>query len=288
MKIGSHVSMKAPDYLLGSVNEALSYNASCLMLYSGAPQSTRRVDVEKMKVEEFKAKLNESNIDIQDVIIHAPYIINLANTVDIEKSDFAVKFLIQEIERVKKIGAKYIVLHPGSHVKAGEQVGLDKIVEGLDKALVNSGDVCVALETMAGKGSELGYSFEQINYIIENCKYSDKLFVCMDTCHISDAGYDLSDFDLVLDDFDNIIGLDKLVCIHLNDSKNSRGARKDRHANIGYGEIGFDILEKIANNERVKDIPKILETPFVDGKAPYKEEIEMLKNRKFNDFISKV
>lgn len=286
MKIGSHVGMKAPDYLLGSAKEALSYGANALMLYSGAPQNTRRSDISKMKVDEFQQLLKENNIPLEDVIVHAPYIINLANTVDPSKSEFAVDFLKQEIERVKAIGAKYIVLHPGSHVKAGEDVGLSQIIKGLDEALVDSGDVCIALETMAGKGSELGYTFEQIAYIIKNCKYSDKLRVCLDTCHVSDAGYDLSDVDKLLDEFDEIIGLDRLVCIHLNDSKNPQGARKDRHENIGHGSIGFETLQKVASNPRIADVPKILETPFIEGNAPYKEEIEMLRNNQFVDIVN--
>ena len=285
MKIGSHVSMSAPDYLLGSALETLSYNANALMLYSGAPQNTRRSPIGKLKIEEFHQCLRENEISLDDVIVHAPYIINLANTIDESKSEFAQKFLIDEIERVKQIGAKYLVLHPGSHVKAGSEIGLKQVVSGLNKAMENVGDVYIALETMAGKGSEVGRTFEELAFIIDNCKYSEHLVVCLDTCHVNDAGYDVSDFDALLDEFDRVIGLDKLKVIHLNDSKNPLGAHKDRHANIGQGEIGFENLCNIAHNERVKDIPKILETPYIDGKAPYKEEIEMLRNKQFINII---
>lgn len=285
MIIGSHVSMSAPNFIEGSVKEALSYGATALMIYSGAPQNTRRQPIDKLKVEEAIALMKENDIAMDYMIIHAPYIINLANTVKPETFELAVDFLKQEIDRVQAIGAKYLVLHPGSHVKAGEQVGLDKIVEGLNAAMENCNDVYIALETMAGKGSELGYNFDQIAYIIEHCKYNDHLRVCMDTCHLHDAGYDVSQFDTLLDAFDRTIGLERLVCIHLNDSKNIQGARKDRHANIGQGEIGFDTLCMIANHPRVAHIPKILETPYIEGQTPYLEEIKMLKAQTFKNIL---
>lgn len=284
MKIGSHVSMSAPAYLEGAVKEALSYNATALMIYTGAPQNTRRKDISEMRVEEARALMSENGIDINDVIIHAPYIINLANTQKPETFELATEFLSQELRRVEEIGASILVLHPGSHVSAGEQVGLDRIVEGLDIVLKEPTTVKIALETMAGKGSELGVSFEQIRYIMEHVEHPEYLYVCMDTCHIHDAGYDVSDFDAILDEFDEIIGLDKLVVMHINDSKNPQEAHKDRHENIGYGYIGFDSLNYIVNHPRVAHLVKILETPYVDGVAPYKKEIEMLKDQAFDDW----
>lgn len=284
MKIGSHVSMSAPAYLEGAVKEALSYNATALMIYTGAPQNTRRKDISEMRVEEAHALMSENGIDINDVIIHAPYIINLANTQKPETFELATEFLSQELRRVEEIGASILVLHPGSHVSAGEQVGLDRIVEGLDIVLKEPTTVKIALETMAGKGSELGVSFEQIRYIIDHVEHPEYLYVCMDTCHIHDAGYDVSDFDAILDEFDEIIGLDKLVVMHINDSKNPQEAHKDRHENIGYGHIGFDSLNYIVNHPRVAHLVKILETPYVDGVAPYKKEIEMLKDQAFDDW----
>lgn len=285
MKIGSHVSMSAPDFVLGSVKEALSYGANAFMLYSGAPQNTKRQPMSKLKVQEAHALMQENNIPLENMIVHAPYIINLANTIKPETYEIAVSFLKEEIERCKQLGAKYIVLHPGSHVKAGEEVGLLSIVKGLDEAMENIGDVCIALETMAGKGSELGYTFEQIRYIKDHVKKSENIKVCLDTCHIHDAGYNVSEIDSVLDTFDRIIGLEHLVCIHLNDSKNIMGARKDRHSNLGFGEIGFENLLKVAHHEKLKHVVKILETPYVEGNAPYKLEIEMIKNKTFDPNI---
>ena len=285
MKIGSHVSMSAPDYILGSVKEALSYNANALMLYTGAPQNTRRKPMNQLKIKEAFLLMEQNGIAKSSVIVHAPYIINLANCFKPETFELGVDFLKQEIERVKELEATVLVLHPGSHVKAGEEKGLEKIVEGLDLAMENIGNVQIAIETMAGKGSEIGYDFHHIRYLIDHTKYSEHIKVCMDTCHLHDAGFDLCNFDDVLDSFDEIVGLDRLVCMHINDSKNVRGAKKDRHANIGFGEIGFDVLNKIVHNPRVEDVVKILETPFVNGHAPYKYEIEMLKENTFDSSL---
>lgn len=285
MIIGSHVSMSAPDFTLGSVKDALAYGANAFMIYSGAPQNTRRHPISKLKVKEAHEMMEKHGIKKEHMIIHAPYIINLANTIKKETYEIAVSFLTQELERVSALGAKYLVLHPGSHVNAGEDVGLASIIKGLDEAMQNCDDVYIALETMAGKGSELGYSFEQIAYIKNHVKNGNQIKVCLDTCHIHDAGYDLHNFDKVLEEFDRIIGLEHLVCIHLNDSKNLQGARKDRHANIGFGEIGFSSLSYIAHHPKLENIPKILETPFVEGNAPYKQEIAMLKKNVFQDTI---
>ncbi len=289
MKLGCHVSMSAPDYVLGSVKEALQYGANAFMLYTGAPQNTRRKDMSELKIDEALQLMKENGIEESSMIVHAPYIINLANCVREETFELGVEFLQKEIERVKQLHATVLVLHPGSHVKAGEEEGLKKIVEGLDLAMEHVGNVQIAIETMAGKGSEIGYDFKQIRYLMDHAKYGDKLRVCMDTCHIHDAGYDLSDFDKILDDFDSIIGLARLVCMHINDSKNVQGAKKDRHANIGFGEIGFDKLNAIVHNERVKDVVKILETPYVEGNPPYKYEIAMLKKGVFDkDIMNKI
>ncbi len=259
------------------------------MLYTGAPQNTRRKDMSELKIDEALQLMKENGIEESSMIVHAPYIINLANCVREETFELGVEFLQKEIERVKQLHATVLVLHPGSHVKAGEEEGLKKIVEGLDLAMEQVGNVQIAIETMAGKGSEIGYDFKQICYLMDHAKYGDKLRVCMDTCHIHDAGYDLSDFDKILDDFDSIIGLDRLVCMHINDSKNVQGTKKDRHANIGFGEIGFDKLNAIVHNERVKDVVKILETPYVEGNPPYKYEIAMLKKGVFDkDIMNKI
>lgn len=293
--IGSHVSYKSGKQLLGSVVEALSYGANTFMFYTGAPQNTNRSTIDDNLTKEAYQLMEENGINPKNVIVHAPYIINLAN--DGASYDFAIKFLKEEIKRVDKLGMKYLVLHPGSHVGLGIEKGLDNIINGLNFVLSEDNDVIICLETMAGKGSELGTSFEQIKKIIDGVKLSDKLMVCLDTCHINDAGYDLNNFDAILDEFDRIIGLNNLACLHINDSKNERGAHKDRHENIGIGTIGFDNLINVIYNKRLDGIPKILETPYIgdtdDSKErlypPYKFEIEMIKNKKFDaDFLNKI
>lgn len=283
--IGSHVGMKARKFLLGSVEEALSYNATTFMFYTGAPQNTRRKPVSELRVDEAKALMKEHGIDLNNIVVHAPYIINLGNTVKKETYELAVSFLKEEIRRVEEIGATRLVLHPGAHVKAGEEAGLNAIIDGLNEVLTPDTKVTIALETMAGKGTELGKSFDQLAYIIDQVTLNDKLGLCLDTCHLNDAGYDVSQFDDILDEVDQKIGLDRVKVIHVNDSKNPRGAHKDRHENIGYGTIGFDTLNKIVHNPRLENVPKILETPYINDQPPYKEEIEMFENNTFNDHL---
>ena len=286
--IGSHVSMGGKDMLLGSVKEALSYQANTFMFYTGAPQNTKRKPVSRMKIQEALALMKENGIDKNNIVVHAPYIINLANTLKKETYELAVSFLREEIQRVEEIGMRRLVLHPGSHVKAGEEAGINSIISGLNDVLTENQNVVVCLETMAGKGSELGISIDQLAFIIDHVFYKDKLGICLDTCHLNDAGYDLSLFDEILDEIDQKIGLDKVLVIHVNDSKNPRGAHKDRHENIGYGTIGFDILNAIVHNKRLENVPKILETPYIDNKSPYKEEIQMFRTQIFNSDLKKM
>lgn len=285
LKIGSHVGMKAPKYMLGSVEEALSYNSNALMLYTGAPQNTRRKETSELRIEEAHKLLADNNIPVENVVVHAPYIINLANTIKPETYEIAVQFLRTEIDRTMAMGAKYIVLHPGSHVNAGSEAGIESIIKGLNSVLKESDDVIICLETMAGKGSECGRTFDELKQIIDGVKLKDKMGVCLDTCHIHDAGYDLNNFESVLDEFDNIIGLDRLHVLHINDSKNPISASKDRHENLGYGYIGFDTLNSIVNHPRLDDKIKVLETPYVDKKPPYAIEIEMLKSQVFEEWL---
>lgn len=283
--IGSHVSMSSPDYFLGSVKEALSYNANTLMFYTGAPQNNKRTPIEKCKIEEGIKLAKENNMEIDKFVCHAPYIINLGN-IDEDKFNFSKEVLKSEIERCFAFKCKYLVLHPGLHVHNGAGIGLKQIVKGLNEVfetLDKENDVIICLETMAGKGTELGITFEEIKTIIDGVNNKEKLGVCLDTCHINDAGYLVSDIDNIINEFDRIIGLSYLKVIHLNDSKNPVAAHKDRHENIGYGEIGFDSLIQYVYDKRLKDIPKILETPYVNDKAPYKLEIEMIKNKEFDD-----
>lgn len=287
LKIGSHVSLSSPEYLVGSVKEALSYHANSLMIYSGAPQNTRRVPTNLFKIEEAKKLMEESNIPRENVILHAPYIINLANTTKESTFELAVNFLVEEIKRAQEMDIDVIVLHPGSHVGAGVEVGLNQIINGLNQVMtqVEMKNTIIALETMAGKGTEIGRTFQEIKAILDGVNDNSHLGVCLDTCHIHDAGYDLNQFDKVLQEFDEVIGLDRLKVVHVNDSKNIQGAGKDRHANIGYGEITFDTLIEIIYHPKLAHLPKILETPYIEKKAPYKFEIESIKNRKFDDLL---
>ena len=277
--IGSHVSFSKDEQLLGSVKETLKYKANTFMFYTGAPQNTLRVPIDLELTKKAFTLMNENNIDIKNVVVHAPYIINLANS---NNFDFNVRFLKEELSRVESLGVDKLVLHPGSHVNLGVDVGIKNIVDSLNMALTNDINVTICLETMAGKGTELGRNFDEIKRIIDGVKLKDKIGVCMDTCHLNDAGYDLKDFDKILEEFDKIVGLKYLKVIHINDSKNLINTHKDRHENIGLGTIGFDTLIKIIYNDKLKEIPKILETPYVEGKPPYKYEIEMIRNKKFN------
>ena len=280
--IGSHVSFKKDDQLIGSVKEAVSYGATTFMFYTGAPQNTARCPIDDNKTLDAKHLMKENNIDIKNVVVHAPYIINPANS---KNFDFNVSFLKQEIKRVESLGVDKLVLHPGSHVGLGIEQGIKNIIDTLNYALDKNQKVVVCLETMAGKGTELGTTFEQMKMIINGVELKEKIAICMDTCHLNDYGYDINDFDSILDDFDNIIGLDKLKVIHINDSKNIIASHKDRHENIGYGTIGFDNLIKVIYNDRIKEVPKILETPYIDGQAPYKEEIDMIRKKEFNNLL---
>ncbi|WP_226036921.1 deoxyribonuclease IV [Aquibacillus saliphilus] len=285
LKIGSHVSMKGKQMLLGSSEEAASYGANTFMIYTGAPQNTRRRPIEELNIELGLEHMKQNNME--DIVVHAPYIINLGNSNKKETFDLGVRFLKSEIERTEAIGAGQIVLHPGSHVGEGVDIGIAKIIEGLNEVLHSDQKVQIALETMAGKGSEVGRTFDELARIIDGVKYSDKLSICLDTCHIHDAGYDIvNDFDGVLNEFDRIIGMDKLKVIHVNDSKNERSAHKDRHENIGFGHIGFEALHYVVHHPQLVNLPKILETPYVgedkkSKKPPYKFEIEMLKGENF-------
>lgn len=287
-KIGCHVGMSGKEMFLGSVKEALSYGANTFMVYTGAPQNTRRKALSELRIDEAKALMKENGID--EFVIHAPYIINLGNSITPETFELAVDFLRLEIERSAAMGSKNIVLHPGSHVKAGEDIGIQQIIKGLNEVLTPDTPVNIALETMAGKGSEMGRNFEEIARIYDGVVHNDKLRVCFDTCHTNDAGYDIvHEFDNVIEKFDKTIGKDQISVFHINDSKNPLGASKDRHENIGFGYIGYDALKYIVFHPDFENVPKILETPYIphpeDKKkayAPYKYEIEMLKKGEFN------
>ena len=295
MKIGSHVGMSGKEMMLGSVKEALSYDANTFMLYTGAPQNTRRKDVSELRVEE-AWELMRAN-DITEFVVHAPYIINLANTVKPEIYQLAVDFLRTELERTAAMGSSTLVLHPGSHVNAGAEAGIASIIKGLNEVLVKDTPVNIALETMAGKGSEIGRNFEELAQIYDGVSCNDKLRVCFDTCHTSDAGYDIiHNFDGVMEKFDKLIGKDQIAVFHMNDSKNEPGAAKDRHENFGFGKIGFDALMYIMNHPDFEEVPKILESPYIKDPEnskksyePFAREIAMIRSGEFDtDMIEHV
>ncbi|OAH62877.1 endonuclease IV [Domibacillus aminovorans] len=281
--------MSGKKMLLGASEEAVLYGANTFMIYTGAPQNTRRKSIEDLNIEAGRLHMEQSGID--EIVVHAPYIINLGNTIKPETFQLGVDFLRMEIERSTAIGASQIVLHPGAHVGAGTEAGLKKIAEGLNEVLTSDQTIQIALETMAGKGTECGRSFEEIAMIMDMVPQNDKLSVCFDTCHTHDAGYDIKeDFDGVLEQFDRIVGIDRLKVLHINDSKNERGAGKDRHENIGFGHIGFDALNYIVHHSQLGDVPKILETPYVGEdkntkKPPYLHEIAMLKAKTFDEGV---
>lgn len=287
MKLGSHVGMSGKEMLLGSAKEAVSYGADTFMFYTGAPQNTRRKSISELNIDAAWDYLSQHQIE--EIIVHAPYIINLGNSVKPETFELAVQFLQLEIERTAACKSQTLILHPGAHVGAGTEAGIAQIIKGLNEVLTADTPCNIALETMAGKGSEIGRSFEELAQIYDGVIHSDKLRVCFDTCHTSDSGYDIiHDFDGIIEKFDRLIGKDQIAVFHVNDSKNPSGAAKDRHANIGFGEIGFDALSYIVHHPDFTDVPKILETPYIPSPtkekksyAPYKYEMEMLRRQTF-------
>lgn len=283
LKLGSHVGMSGKEMMLGSAREAVSYDANTFMLYTGAPQNTKRKAISELRIKEAWDYMHAHGIE--EFIVHAPYIINLANSVNPDTYKIGVEFLALEIERTIAMGSRVLILHPGSHVGAGSEIGIDRIAQGLNEVLTQEQDCYIALETMAGKGSEIGRSFEELAAIFDKVYLNDKLRVCMDTCHLNDAGYDVVNcFDEMIDQFDQLIGKDKIALFHINDSKNERGAGKDRHANIGTGTIGTEALRYIVHHPDFMHLPKILETPYVPSPtdpnkkvAPYRDEIALLR-----------
>ncbi len=283
LKIGSHVGMNGKKMMLGSVEEALSYNANTFMLYTGAPQNTKRKEISELNIEAAQALMKDNGIT--EFIVHAPYIINLANTVKPETYELAVRFLRLELNRASAMGSRILVVHPGAHVGAGTEAGIASVAKGLNEVLTDDSDCLIALETMAGKGSEIGRTFEELARIYDSVAKKDRLRICFDTCHTHDSGYDIiNDPEGVFARFDQILGKDQIAVFHINDSKNPCGSAKDRHENLGKGCIGFDALNRIVHHPDFQDVPKILETPWIpvdndpkNTRAPYKEEIAMLR-----------
>ncbi len=286
MIIGSHVSF-GKDQLLASAKMAASYGANTFMFYTGAPQNTIRADINADLIDKAKDFMQENNIDINNVICHAPYIINLANKEKVESWNFSIAFLKNEISRITKMGINYIVVHPGNALKLDKMEALANISEAINYIIDENTLPMILLETMAGKGSECGINLYELKEIYNNINLKDKVGFCLDTCHLNDSGVDIAKFDDYLIEFDNEIGIDKIKCIHINDSKNIIGAHKDRHANIGFGTIGFDNLINVIYNSKLKDVPKILETPYINDYPPYKFEIDMIMSKKFNANLEK-
>lgn len=291
IKIGSHVSMSGDKMYLGSIEEALSYQANAFMVYTGAPQNTIRKKIEDLKISEAVALMEEKRLSFDDVIVHAPYIINLANP-DPTKRDFAVEFLTEEVKRTHAMHAKQIVLHPGSAVGGDREQAIKWIAEGINRVidLTRGNPVKIALETMAGKGNEIGKTFEELKAIIDLIQDQDRVSVCFDTCHTHDAGYDVKDdFDQVINHFDKVVGKKRISVFHVNDSKNIKGAAKDRHENFGFGFLGFDALLKVVYHPDFMNIPKILETPYIQDNPPYQEEIDMIRSKVFDpELVNKI
>lgn len=289
--IGSHVSFNNKKQLLGSVEEALSYNANTFMIYTGGAQSTMRSSInDELTYEGYKLML-ENNINAKNVIVHAPYIVNLANRSDKNKYDFYIDFFIKELDRCKTLGLDKIVLHPGSATTCTKEEAIENIAHGINLVYRSTKDTMILLEFMAGKGTEVGTSIDELKSIIDKIEDKDRIGVCLDSCHMNDAGIDISKIDEFLDEFDKKIGIEKIKCFHINDSMNPIGSHKDRHANIGYGTIGFDNLLNVVYNKRLEGTPFILETPYInrnqsDAYAPYKMEIESIRKKEFKDFIN--
>lgn len=275
--------MAAPLFYEGAARTALSWGEDAFMFYTGAPQNMRRRPLEELRIPEGRAILKEAGLDEGKVFVHAPYLINLANLGNKETRDFSLRALEEEMRRTKGFGLSLLVLHPGASLSFPREEAMNAVSSALDEALSEVDGVEILLETMAGKGTELGRSFEEISMMIEGCSRKERVGVCLDTCHVHDAGYSLDDADALLKEFDRALGLGRLRAVHLNDSKNPRGARKDRHENIGMGAIGFDRLFRLASHPLLRDVPKILETPYVGEKAPYKKEIAMLREGIFEE-----
>ena len=283
--IGSHVGFKKDTQLLGSLEEALSYGANTFMFYTGAPQNTARYPIQDGLTLEAMSLMKKEGIDYSKVVVHAPYIVNLANDKEPEKFQFSVRFLQEEMKRCELLGIQYLILHPGSHVGLGIENAILNIAKGLNMIL-GTHPVTILLETMAGKGTEVGSKLEELAKIIDLVEDKEHIGVCLDTCHLNDAGYDMKNFDAFLDKFDKIIGINRIHCVHINDSKNILGAHKDRHENLGFGSVGFEALLSIIYNERLDGVPKILETPYVDREfPPYKYEIDMIQKREFDTLL---
>lgn len=271
LNIGCHLSTTKGYENMGK--EALKIGANTFQYFTRNPRGGKAKDINEKDILALRKLMEENNF--AKILAHAPYTLNGCSA-DESTREFASEMMADDLERLKYLPTSLYNFHPGSHVKQGVDVGINYIVEMLNKVLKPEHTTIVLLETMAGKGTEVGRTFEEIAEIIRRVELNEKMGVCLDTCHVYDAGYDIvNDLDGVLEEFDRIIGLDRLHAIHLNDSKNPFKSHKDRHEKIGEGEIGFEAIKRIINHPKLRNIPFFLETPNeLDG---YAKEIEMLK-----------
>lgn len=272
LNIGCHLSASKGYYNMGK--EAVSIGANTFQFFTRNPRGGKAKEVDIKDVEKFLNLAKENNFC--KILAHAPYTINVCSA-DENIRKFGIDTMKDDLKNLEFVPGNMYNFHPGSHVGQGEEVGIKLIIEALNDVLNENQQTTVLLETMAGKGTEVGKTFEQLKQIIDGVDLKDKLGVCLDTCHVYDAGYDIvNDLDGVLKKFDTVIGLDKLNAIHLNDDKNPFGSHKDRHEKIGEGSIGIEAFEKIINHPKLRNLPFYLETPNeLDG---YAKEIALLKN----------
>lgn len=270
--IGPHISI-AKGY--GKASEvAVQIGANTFQFFSRNPRGGNAKAFDEKDIAKFQKIRQDYNFG--PLLAHAPYTMNLAAAKD-DVYEFGKKVIKEDIERMDCLGVEYMCFHPGSHVGSGEEVGIDKIANALNEAIKGDEKITILLETMSGKGTEIGFKFEQIKKIIDKVTHNEKLGVCLDTCHIFSAGYDIvNELDKVLDEFDSIIGLEKLKAVHLNDSMMPFGDKKDRHEVIGEGKIGLDAIMDFMTNPRLSHLPFFLETPLED--EGHKREIKMIKD----------
>ncbi len=272
LNIGCHLS--ASKGYLNMGKEAVKIGANTFAFFTRNPRGGSAKEIDENDVKSFLEFAEEH--EFATLVAHAPYTLNACSDKS-ETREFALNTMRDDLRRMEYTPNQYYNFHPGSHVGQGVDAGIDCIVKQLNEVLTEDMTTTVLLETMAGKGSEIGRSFEELKRIIDGVNLKNKLGVCLDTCHVYDAGYDIvNDLDGVLDEFDRVIGLDYLKALHMNDSKNPFESHKDRHEKIGEGSIGFDTMVNVINNDRLQGLPIILETPNeLDG---YAHEISMLKN----------
>lgn len=272
--IGAHVSIAKGFKKAAQIS--VDIGANTFQFFSRNPRGGNAKEFNEKDMVAFQ-KIREEN-NFGKLLAHAPYTMNLAAANE-DTYEFAKMVIREDVKRMDSIGVEYICFHPGSHVGGGVEEGTRKIIEGLNQAITGNENITVLLETMSGKGTEIGRSFEEIRAIIDGVEHNERMGVCMDTCHIFSAGYDIvNDLDGVLDEFDRVIGLDRLKTIHLNDSMMPFGKNKDRHAGIGEGEIGMKALLEVVNHPKLRDIPFFLETPYDD--EGHGREIAMLKENR--------